>query len=139
MVKYRRYHESTSTKEYQSDHQNEILHGMGVVDGGIEEGSDSNKKKASNLRRSTSKKDEVTIKREQLIEETHKELITLCQSALSRLDSTIALLKKADLIKGKQVAVFDNHILKKAVEKIVHSNNFFLVEPKLIIDFNANL
>ena len=40
---------------------------------------------------------------------------------------------------NKQVAVFDNHILKKAVEKIVDSNNFFLVEPKLIIDFNANL
>ena len=65
------------------------------------------KKKASNLRRSTSKKGEVTIKREQLIEETHKELITLCQSALSRLDSTIVLLKKEDLIKDKQVAVFD--------------------------------
>ena len=65
------------------------------------------KRKASNLRRSTSKKDEVTIKREQTIAETHKELITLCQSELSRLDSTIALLKKADLIKDKQVAVFD--------------------------------
>jgi hypothetical protein len=65
------------------------------------------KRKASNLRRSTSKKDEVTIKREQTIEEAHKELITLCQSALSRLDSTIALLKKAGLIKDKQVAVFD--------------------------------
>ena len=65
------------------------------------------KRKASNLRRSTSKKDEVTIKREQTIAETHKELITLCQSALSRLDSTIALLKKADLVKDKQVAVFD--------------------------------
>jgi len=65
------------------------------------------KKKASNLMGSTSKKDEVAIKREQFIEETHKELIILCQSALSRLDSTIALLKKADLIKDKQVAVFD--------------------------------
>ena len=65
------------------------------------------KRKASNLRRSTSKKDGVTIKHEQLIEETHKELITLCQSALSRLDSTIVLLKKEDLIKDKQVAVFD--------------------------------
>ena len=30
-------------------------------------------------------------------------------------------------------------ISEKAVEKIVDSNNFFLVEPKLIIDFNANL
>ena len=40
---------------------------------------------------------------------------------------------------NKQVAVFDNHILKKAVEKIVQSNSFFFVEPKLIIDFSANL
>ena len=65
------------------------------------------KRKATNLRHSTSKKGKVTIKREQRIEETHKELITLCQSVLSRLDSTIALFKKVDLIKDKQVTVFD--------------------------------
>lgn len=65
------------------------------------------KRKASSIRRSTSKKEEVTIKRERLIEETHKELMILCQSILSRLDSTIALLKKLDLIKAEQVALFD--------------------------------
>jgi hypothetical protein len=65
------------------------------------------KRKASSIRRSTSKKEEVTIKRKHLIEETHKELMTLCQSVLSRLDSTIALLKKLDLIKAKQVVMFD--------------------------------
>ena len=65
------------------------------------------KREASSIRLSTSKKEEVTIKREHLIEEMHKDLITLCQSVLSRLDSTIALLKKLDLIKAKQVAMFD--------------------------------
>lgn len=65
------------------------------------------KRKASSLRRSTSKKEEVTIKREQLIEQTHTELLTLCQSVLSKLDSTIALLKKLDLIKDKQVTLFN--------------------------------
>ena len=65
------------------------------------------KRKASSIRRSTSKQEEVTIKRERLIEETHKELVILCQSILSRLNSTIASLKKLDLIKEKQVALFD--------------------------------
>ena len=40
---------------------------------------------------------------------------------------------------NRQVAVFDNHILKKAVEKIEHNNSFFFVEPKSIMDFKASL
>jgi IS5 family transposase len=65
------------------------------------------KRKASSIRRSTSKKEEVTIKRERLIEETHMELMILCQSMLSKLNSTIALLKRSDCIKAEQVALFD--------------------------------
>jgi hypothetical protein len=65
------------------------------------------KRKASSIRRSTSKKEEVTIKRERLIEETHRELMILCQSMLSKLDSTIALLKRSDCIKAEKVALFD--------------------------------
>lgn len=65
------------------------------------------KRKASSIRRSTSKKEEVTIKRERLIEETHRELMILCQSMLSKLDFTLALLKRSDCIKAEQVALFD--------------------------------
>ena len=65
------------------------------------------KRKASSIRRSTSKKEEVTIKRELLIEEAHRELMILCQSMLSKLDSTITLLKRSDCIKAEQVALFD--------------------------------
>jgi IS5 family transposase len=95
------------------------------------------KRKASSIRRSTSKKEEVIIKRERLIEETHKELMILCQSILSRLDSTIALLKKLDLIKTEQVALFDefkvhanrqiNQINRRIIlkEVIPHSEKVF--------------
>ena len=39
----------------------------------------------------------------------------------------------------RQVAVFDIHMLKKAVEKIVQNNNRNLVFPKKIMDFIASL
>jgi IS5 family transposase len=78
------------------------------------------KRKASSIRRSTSKKEEVTIKRERLIEETHQELMILCQSMLSKLDATIALLKRSDCIKVEQVA---RRIILKEV--IPHSEKVF--------------
>ena len=65
------------------------------------------KRKASNIRRSTSKSKEVIIKREHLIEEAHRELIILCQFMLSKLDTTIALLKRSNYIKAEQVDLFD--------------------------------
>ena len=65
------------------------------------------KRKASSIRRSTSKTEEVTTKREHLIEEAHRELVILCQFMLSKLDSTLALLKQSNCIKAEQVALFN--------------------------------
>jgi len=65
------------------------------------------KRKVSSIRRSTSKRKEVATKRENLIEETHEELIVLCQSMLSKLDSTLALLRQSNCIKVEQVTLFD--------------------------------
>jgi IS5 family transposase len=88
------------------------------------------KRKASSIRRSTSKKEEVTIKRERLIEETHQELMILCQSMLSKLDATIALLKRSDCIKVEQVALFDE--FKGHAERQINQINRRIILKEVI-------
>ena len=65
------------------------------------------KRKASSIRRSTSKAEEVTRKREILIEEAHRTLMTLCQFMLAKLNSTFTLLKKSYYIKSDQIDLFE--------------------------------
>jgi len=65
------------------------------------------KRKASSIRRSASKREAVRAKRENLIEGSHRELMILCQLMLSKLDSTLVLLKQSNHIKAEKVALFD--------------------------------
>lgn len=64
------------------------------------------KRKATSIKRSTSKTEEVAIKREHLIEEAHRELIILCQFMLTKLDSTFKKLEQSDDITENQVKLF---------------------------------
>jgi hypothetical protein len=88
------------------------------------------KRKASSIRRSTSKKEKVAIKRERLIEETHRELIILCQLMLSKLDFTIALLKRSNCIKVEQVALFDE--FKGHAERQINQINRRIILKEII-------
>ncbi len=54
------------------------------------------KRRATSIKRSTSKTEEVAIKRERLIEEAHRELISLSQFMLTKLDSTFKKLEQSD-------------------------------------------
>jgi hypothetical protein len=64
------------------------------------------KRKAVSIKRSTSKTKEVAIKRERLIEEAHRELITLCQFMLIKLKSTFMQLKQSQHIKEEQIDLY---------------------------------
>jgi IS5 family transposase len=88
------------------------------------------KRKASSIRRSTSKKEKVAIKRERLIEETHRELIILCQLMLSKLDFTIALLKRSNCMKVEQVALFDE--FKGHAERQINQINRRIILKEII-------
>lgn len=68
------------------------------------------KRKATSIKRSTSKTEEAVIKRERLIEEAHKDLIILCQFMLTKLESTFVQLKKLDYVKADQVDLFKEFI-----------------------------
>lgn len=65
------------------------------------------KRKASSIRRSNSKREEVTTKRVNFIEEAHRELMILCKLMLSKLNSTVVLLRQLNCIKAEQIALFD--------------------------------
>ena len=56
------------------------------------------KRKAVMVKRSTSKKEEIVKQREILIAETHKDLINLCQTLLTKLELTFTSLKELSLI-----------------------------------------
>ena len=68
------------------------------------------KRKATSIKRSTSKKEEVSIKRERLIEEAHRELIISCQFMLTKLDSTFVQLNQSNYITADQVDLFKEFI-----------------------------
>ena len=68
------------------------------------------KRKATSIKRSTSKKEEVSIKRERFIEEAHRELIISCQFMLTKLDSTFVQLNQSNYITADQVDLFKEFI-----------------------------
>jgi len=64
------------------------------------------KRKATSIKHSTSKTEGVIQKRELMITEAYKELISLCQLMLTKLKSTFELLKQSNHIKAAQVDLF---------------------------------
>jgi IS5 family transposase len=88
------------------------------------------KRKVSSIRRSTSKRDEVTIKRERLIEETHRDLMILCQFMLSKLNSTLASLEHSNYIKAEQVALF--HEFKEHAKRQIDQINRRIILKEVI-------
>ena len=88
------------------------------------------KRKVSSIRRSTSKREEVTIKRERLIEETHRDLMILCQFMLSKLDATLVLLEHSNYIKTEQVALF--HEFKEHAKRQIDQINRRIILKEVI-------
>ena len=88
------------------------------------------RRKASSIRRSTSKREEVTTKRERFIEEAHRELMTLSQLMLSKLDSTLALLEHSNYIKAEQVASF--HEFKEHAKRQIDQINRRIILKEII-------
>jgi hypothetical protein len=66
------------------------------------------KRKVTSIRRSTSKIEEVVQKRNIMIESSHKEFMLLCQSMLTKLESTYEFLKQSNNINAAQEDSFKN-------------------------------
>ena len=68
------------------------------------------KRKASSIKRSTSKAEDVLQKRDLMIENAHIELLSLCQFMLVKLQATFELLQKENYITSVKVDLFKEFI-----------------------------